>query len=399
MNSTLKYISIFILLIFVSFAFPGVSHAVTPSSEAKGQVIKLDFSIPGIGSQSSNLAPLTLTRDVYFYFYKPDVNSLDSSVKPIATFKTDVKYDGEFSSPTFGSFTNFNIDLADKVPDGIYQISFKTLPSLPLLIKEEDKDIGGKLFTVKRQSRNEIEVTGETVIMGDIHPDPNGNNAIDIDDFYAFVSCFAPDSKTTPCDNTRSSDFDDNGLVDGTDYNLFLGSLRTLLNLGYPVPKLPDSLTPVPTIAKKVTPTKKPTNESEKNKQNGKKDTQSPALGILGILIPLVVVAGVGVGAFFLIKKMRSKTTASEGVEKLVEKENKKEEAIDREYYVKKQSYDEVNKRTVFTLTDDNGPTLGYYTGPEIGDGFYHVKGVLKNEGEKVFIEVSEITPETETTA
>jgi hypothetical protein len=69
------------------------------------------------------------------------------------------------------------------------------------------------------------------------------------------------------------------------------------------------------------------------------------------------------------------------------------EEAIDKDYYVKQQSVDEVNKTVVLTLTDDSGPILGYYKGKEIKEGFAHVKGVMRKDESKVYVEVYEIVP------
>ena len=69
------------------------------------------------------------------------------------------------------------------------------------------------------------------------------------------------------------------------------------------------------------------------------------------------------------------------------------DETVDKDFYVKKQTVDEANKTIVLTLTDDSGPMLGYYKGKEVTDGFSHIKGSMKKEGDKVYIEVSEITP------
>ena len=65
-----------------------------------------------------------------------------------------------------------------------------------------------------------------------------------------------------------------------------------------------------------------------------------------------------------------------------------------KEYFVKKQSDDETKTGFWLTLTDDSGPTLAHYKGTELTDGFANIKGEMKTENGKTFIEISELIPE-----
>ena len=110
--------SAMVLLLSQSSQKQNIQSKAQVEQSTPGQIISLDFKISGIGSASGNLDPLHKSRPVTLYFYDPDKNTSDLSVKPLAKFLTSVKYDSDVNSTSFGSFINSNVDLTDKIPDG-----------------------------------------------------------------------------------------------------------------------------------------------------------------------------------------------------------------------------------------------------------------------------------------
>ncbi|MDP3955370.1 MAG: hypothetical protein Q8Q15_03350, partial [bacterium] len=60
-----------------------------------------------------------------------------------------------------------------------------------------------------------------TMIVGDI----NDDNKLNIEDYNILVGCFADKANTNSCIDKENSDLDDNDVIDGIDFNLFLRSL------------------------------------------------------------------------------------------------------------------------------------------------------------------------------
>lgn len=395
-----KTLCLFLFLVFlICSAKPAfaVTEKPTPTSSPIGQVIKLDFRLPGIGSESGNLTPLHPTRNVILYFFSPDVNSSDSSVKPVASFKTQAEYDSDTVNPTYGSFVNQNIELAE-IPSGKYQISFKTDQALPYLAKEKETDLGGKIFEIKNVKGKAIAISNKTVIVGDIYPTIQGDNIMDLNDYRALIDCFGQKADTESCRDKTAADLDDNGVVDGTDFNLMSSSFKILHALGFPVPSIfaDSQISTKPTITKSPP---KPTSV-----ESAKRPARSGS--IFPVILVIIVLAIAASALIFFLKKRKhklpvdqlsEKTGAGPGVENTPDET--KEEKIDKEFYIKKQADDPENKRIVLSLTDDTGPTLGYFSGKEVKEGFAQVKGTLRKEGAKIFIDVSEINPEKESTS
>jgi len=396
--SLVKKLTVFFLVILANFILRGQALAqTTPTPTPVGQVISLDFKIPGIGSEGGNLKPLHNTRNVTLYFFDPNINSSDLSSKPVASFNTQVVYDSDQNSPTFGSFVNSDIDLGDAVSDGQYQIVFKTSQALSKLVKEKDKDIGGKVFDIKKSLGQAIVITNQVVIIGDIYPSPSGDNVIDINDYDSLINCFGSKADSTSCNDKIASDLNDDGVVNGADYNLLLSSIKTLSSLGLPVPQL---LVGTPAITPKpITNNPIKTNPSIKKEVKAKASTIKNPFTIFLFLLSFFALIVTLVILFLKRNKLKKPLDANSAEDQIKTKEDAKEEVIDKEYFVKKQTVDNESKTIVLTLTDDKGPTLGYYKGKEVPDGFSKVKGVMKRDGNKVFIDVSEIIPGESTEA
>ncbi|GEM_PF-1336279 len=283
---------------------PGSST--TPVPTPAGPVINLSFTVPGIGSEGGNLSPLHPTRSVTVYLYSLDANSLDKNIQPLNTAKGQVTFDSDSNTSRYTTFTNLDFGLGDSVQDGRYQIVFKTDQSLQKLIKEKPDSVGGKVFSLSKGHISD-EVPMQSVILGDIAPQ-GGNNVMDIADYNMFVGCFGSHSDSSSCPQKDLADFDDNGVVDGIDYNIMILGFKELLAQGFSVPSIPiptpqkfsklSKITPLPKVAKvnKGSPTPKLITKDASTKG-------SPLAGILFFLF--LVFGGVIIFLFFKNKKFK----------------------------------------------------------------------------------------------
>lgn len=213
----------------------------SPTPTPLGPKITLSFSLPGISSVGGNLKPKHTKRDVYIYVYSPDVNTSDIKVKPLFTVRTYAIYDDNPDSPTYTSFVNDNIDLGKDIIDSTYyQLAFKTSQTLMQLVKDPgSSSVGGKILRLARN--NPVDLPPQQMIIGDIYPAPYSDNNMDINDYNMFVNCYGNKASSSRCISGFLADLDDNGTVDGTDYNLMLLSFQILKEKGYPIPNISNS--------------------------------------------------------------------------------------------------------------------------------------------------------------
>jgi hypothetical protein len=446
------------LLIFYSFSFfsfgaedttqpapsispAEVSPAVTkppapvkrvPTPRPNGPVISLSFSVSGIGSAGGTFTPTRLKRNLTVYLYATDVNSNDNKVKPLYTIHTTAEYDTNKFSSTYTSFVNPRIDLGDTVKNAKYQIAFTTDQALRKLVKDKDDSIGGKIVVLARSNSKTI-LPPQRVVMGDMSP-TRGNNIMDINDYNVLVDCFG--QTQTSCNYFKYADLNDDGEVDGIDYNIMARSFRTLVGEGLAPPQLPTPkpshiLKPSrPVISPKITTIVKvsPSPAPVKKTSSG-----NPLGAFFGFLIFLALLGG---GGFFVatktsfginllktiltkISELRKKETTTpaatpntevaptettpeviaESTEiPIAQAEAEKKaaptadtNAIDKTYYVKNKSKDE--KGTWVVLTDDVGPIDGLLVTGTIEDGFERIKGTLVTEKAKKYVLINEILP------
>lgn len=449
---------------------PAVSGSPEVSQEPAapgGPVINLSFSVPGIGSGGGTMKPLHTKRNVTVFLYQTSVNSRDPKVKPLFTIKGTALYDTDPNSATYTSFINPALDLGSTVTDGDYQMVFRTDQSMRSIVKENLTDVGGKTFSLSK-GQQALLIPHQNMLMGDTIPD-EGDYEIDATDYNAFINCYGEKNKTTFCTGKNFGDFDDNGVIDGVDYNILLRSLAVLQQEGFSVPQvagpkqtsgrvapLKKTATPTPAPKKKATPTSAPSVAPVQKTSGG-----GGALGVILVLFFFLILGGVG---FFLYKtnenirnKIRSlihlsptgtpstetddpaateeqtqtdpnapveadvalasdtaTTTPTPATE--VPAEQALEEGtptpiaqtpppatttppaadgtIEKECYVKKKGPDEAGTGEWLLLTDDNGPVEGHYAKAGAVDGFAKVKGVMKTENGKTFLEISELTAE-----
>lgn len=349
----------------------------------KGGLISLSFALPGISSQGGNIKPLRTTRTVAIAFYNRDDNILDMTVKPVYVAQAPASFDFDPSSPTYTSFVVKYFDLGSDLSNGDYQIALKANQTMQKILKTRESDIGGKVYNINNAAV--LDIAFQTLIIGDIIPSPQGDNQVDIADYNAFIDCFGSKQNSSSCVAKEGADFDDNGIVDGIDYNIMIRSFQSLLALGFSVPKLVPSqhLTASPTPVKPSV-------------------TKTPAklsLNPLGVVFTGIVIIWLISSAVVFLKSKRAKVKK----EKVIEPGSKSKatpadssassstEIEGKEYYIKKQTEDDTKKGVWMTLTDDNGPHLGHYSGTDVKEGFAHIKGTMKKEKDKTFIEVSKI--------
>ncbi len=384
----------------ISTISPSITLEPSQTPKPKGQIIRIRFKVPGIGGEAGNNSPRNVSRVLRLYFFDPEINTDDSTAKPLGSIVSSVDFDADPVSPTYGSFINSNIDLEGNVPGAKYQIVFKMDQALSKLIKEDSKDIGGKVYEVNSASSIPIDIDGQEVIIGDIYPDVKGDNIMDINDYNALVSCFGIKAESETCKDNKAADLSDDGRIDGVDYNLMFGSFKLLHAMGKPVPSFIAPTKVIAPTAKVEKP--KPKASTAPKKVNAEEPIQKPA-GVSSIVLPIILtIVTLGIIIFLVIKRRK----ALDFLGKLVHKNSRAaeevttevsvDEPVDKDFFVKKQTEDVVNNTTVLTLTDDSGPTLAYYSGKDVTDGFAHVKGVMKKEGDKVFVDVAEITPVVE---
>lgn len=377
----------------INEAIPTDEPTPLPTIELKGPAISLAFTIPGIATQGGNIKPLHPERGVEILIYKTDVNTADSTVDPLYTIQSKVHFDTDPNSLTYGMFINKRLDLGDKVEPGQYQIVFKVDQALQKLITQNDTDIGGILIDLA--DGDPTDVPPQNIILGDIIPSPHGNNVIDISDYNAFIDCYGAKVSSSDCTAKQGADFDDNGVVDGIDYNLMMRSFQSLLAMGLPVPTLAPSVSP----AVAVSPTRLPAPPAKKQV---KTTSQGNPLGGIFILFLFVIIIVCAVLYFInpkfkgmvqgLIKKLPLKLPQKKGTPKAILPTDQAAPAEEKEYYIKKQSDDDAKTGVWLELTDDKGQTLGHYIGTDAVDGFAKVVGEMKTENGKTFLEITQIT-------
>lgn len=452
-----------------------------------GTLISLVFTIPGIGSGSGNMTPKRLERNVTFYLFSPDANSLNKSVKPLYTLKTTAKYDTNTVSPTYTSFRVDAFDFGGDVKSGKYQIAFRTDESLRTLLKENPENVGGQLFDFREAAKIQ-KLPAQTVLMGDTLP-KEGDNTVDVGDYNAFVNCFGERNNDDFCTGSNYGDFDDNGVIDGVDYNLLLRSFSALLAQGQSIPKIttaPTGPARVTRLSNLTTPTeakKEPSPAKESEEKPAERASKSGGNVLGGILFFIFILIS-GAAVFILFKKNEkfrttvksilhmsptgmppadpnapagepatltdysssapdttppsdsaqtpappteqqpiqdatpqaadpnaiaasteipvqtppaapdpSTIAASTEIPVNQTTSSTAGETIEKDCYVKKVGPDEAGTGAWIRLTDDNGALEAHYAKLDIEDGFAKVKGVMKTENGKTFLEVSELTP------
>lgn len=378
----------------------------TPIPTAIGPVVDLSFSLPGIGTNGGNLKPERQVRDVSIYLYDPDSNTSDKTVKPVYRIKTQAIYDDDPNSSRYTFFVNKYADLG-AIKEGKYQIAIQTSSTLQSIIKSPgDKEVGGKLFEL--YTRRHYVLPPQSMISGDIYPD----NFMDINDYNWLVNCFSVQTNSQKCADKTVGDIDDNGVVDGIDYNIMLMNFRVLASMGLPVPTI--SIVPSDAPKKISPPISKPTSNIKKllsPTPTGVKVSPSPAKlsskskGAPGtIIIFILFVLVIGIFAFVIYKfhlfrrlfNKKNEVQNTSAPPEQADMDTASSDMTEKSGYLKIVSVDTKENGTWVTLADDNGVIKGFYPSTNVSDGFVKVKGTMKNDQEnKPYIFITQLSQET----
>ncbi len=202
----------------------GSSSSSVPAGDSSVNVV---VQLPGIGGlNGGNANPLTPTRNVLLYLYTPTQDPTNINDTPIMVSGT-VTLDTTTGDQKYGYFTN-TIDVGPL--NGLYQIFIKT-----------NQDLRSQILpTANSSSGNTFQLTGGqttplpqvVMIPGDIYPSTPGSNgmygdnALDISDYNMLINCYGLTSNTSSCPNWQVADLNDDGVIDGIDYNIMLRSFN-----------------------------------------------------------------------------------------------------------------------------------------------------------------------------
>lgn len=185
-----------------------------------------DFKNP---QSSGNGNPVHKEREISVQIYS-EYNKLVKSIKDSLTYDT---YSGSFIG---------TLDIGD-IPDGNYGIYVKV------------KNYLAKQYPEKVQilSHHINVISSITLVAGDM----TEANSISIVDYNILISCFGKNALLGGCLNKQAADLNDDGIVDGVDYNLLLREMYAIGGKNY-VPLPTPTMTPTPTLTPTPTPTPTP---------------------------------------------------------------------------------------------------------------------------------------------
>ncbi len=178
--------------------------------------LALKLEVPHDATTGAAIQPQQPTRQATVYLYKQNENPQDPSVQPQYTAVDTISYE-----PSTQNFVNHKF-LLGKIPTGNYQILAKVNQYLRKLIVQG--------ITLQTGGTTNVGITKLTA--GDIMPQGlNGNfgdNILDLDDYNLLAACFGANANTSACANKSAADLDNNGSVDGIDYNIMIRNIVTI---------------------------------------------------------------------------------------------------------------------------------------------------------------------------
>ncbi len=209
----------------------GPTATPTPGPHTKAKVVLL---LPAVGGKNGgNASPGRPTRNVTLYFYQADQDPSDPSITPITRTGT-VHLDTTTGSGTYGYFINTTLDIGGL--NGTYKVLVK---SNQYLRKQFVPKTGDNSQTYVFTPGQTTVLPTITLLAGDIVPPPTtaggdyGDNTIDISDYNMLArGCYGGKATTSSCANKEGADLNDDGKVDGIDYNILIRTFNILANQG-----------------------------------------------------------------------------------------------------------------------------------------------------------------------
>lgn len=365
--------------------------------------LSLMIQLPGIGL-SGNPSPRTQTRNVTAYFYQSNAAISDPLTRPLYAASGTVQY-----NTASGTFINAKFD-ASAIPHGTYQIVIK----MPQYLNTQVQSGATKTFAlVDSVNPQALTLPEITMPAGDINPFPNGNNAIDINDYNALFSCFGRKAQTSSCRSAQAPDLNDDGIVDGIDYNIFLGGFRQYLTTAsLPAPVLATAtpttmqIAAIPATSSGIT-------------------ALSPMSIVTSASRILIAIAFIFLCATLVIGILRRKRKKTKGKletpkdippahsapttimnAKITQASpaplpvafskrplSAPEPHVDEIFFLKPSKIDTVNKGTWVLLASDEKQIYGYYHGTAPMEGFVQILGNKKSANGRDYIDITEIKP------
>lgn len=179
-----------------------ISILPTPTFIPGGMQLEISLQLSAIGGSGENTNPFTTQKILTVELF----NVINNTDQPVLSKTGYIMFD-----PQQKVFTGI-IDLGTSVTQGDYYLKVKTDKYLK-------KRIPG---IVSLTPGAKITVSPVKLSTGDI----NNDNKIDIRDYNIIVSCFEDKAATSSCGNNKQlADLDDNGTIDGVDYNILIKSL------------------------------------------------------------------------------------------------------------------------------------------------------------------------------
>lgn len=189
---------------------PGVP---APTSPPAGALTKLlfDLILPGATKDKRIVAQIftTAPTPTPTPTTTPDTTPTPTPTPTPLPNQIDQDLAGTAKRGPGGNHTG-TVDVANTIASGTYDIKIKADKYLRKLIKD-----------VQITQSTTTRISQITLVLGDI----NGDNKLDIQDYNILIDCFGTNTSQACGNNKDFADLDDNGRVEGVDYNLFLRSM------------------------------------------------------------------------------------------------------------------------------------------------------------------------------
>ncbi|MGH7203035.1 MAG: dockerin type I domain-containing protein [Candidatus Levyibacteriota bacterium] len=389
----------------------------------QGPGITFSFSMPAIGIGPGKTTPLHTTKAVTLNIYDAAVNLSNLKVAPTYTASASANYDANSTSATYTQFVVQGADLGTNVPAGAYHVAFKTNQTPLTLIKQNKTDTQGTLFHVTPGTVAVETPQVADILVGDL----NGDDTITIQDYSIFVDCFGNKSASSSCLAPGAADLNDDGSVDGVDYNLLLKSISTASGAIAQVPT-PTILSPTPQVTRqlistpsatssglaKTLPSPSPTKQfvAHRSPPSSLSPTATPNKSLVAdatlltlskvlSYIAFIILFGVAILGAYKSRLLNSffhrggdakppapppqptaPATPPEQPQPVPVEQSPAVQAppvekkqISKVYYITGGTTAAINGRTMLTLTDDEGAHVGYTSQTPPQDGYYSVSG------------------------
>lgn len=195
---------------------PGAPAPTTPPTEALTKLL-FDLILPGGTKDKRIVAQIFTTTPATPTPSPTPTTSPDTTPAPTPT-PTPTPIPNQLGQDLAGTVTRSSggnhtgtVDIPNTIASGTYDIKVKADKYLRKLIKD-----------VQTTQNTTTRISQITLVLGDI----NGDNKLDIQDYNILIDCFGANASSQACGNNKDfADLDDNGRVDGVDYNLFLRSM------------------------------------------------------------------------------------------------------------------------------------------------------------------------------